>query len=111
MTVETWTLSGTKDYVGEFIDELPAKTQKKFVRDFELVEKYGTQFINMKKLEGNGLYEIRVRYNKIAYRILCVVRGATCWLLHAFIKKSNKTPLRDIGTALARMKDLDSYLV
>lgn len=110
MTVEVWTSSGTQDHVGEFIEELPAKTQKKIIRDLELVEKYGTRFANMKKLKGNGLYEIKIRYNKIAYRIFCVIRDASCWLLHAFVKKSNSTPLREISTALYRSRELDNYL-
>lgn len=106
MTVEYWTLSGTHDYVGEFIEAQPAKAQKKIFRDLELVEKLGANFVNMKKLRGYNMHEIKIK----SYRIFCAVRGSVCWLLHVFIKKSSRTPSREIATASNRMRDLDNYL-
>lgn len=106
MEVQYWTATYTRDYVAEFIEAQPAKVQKKIFRDLGLVEQYGTCFANMKKLKGYQMHEIKIK----TCRIFCAVRGTVCWLLHAFIKKSNNTPPREITTAFNRMKDLDNYL-
>ncbi|HCC84503.1 MAG TPA: hypothetical protein DEP87_02375 [Candidatus Pacebacteria bacterium] len=106
MIVDYWTSSGTHNYVSEFIEAQDPKTQKKIVRDLELVESLGTGFANMKKLRGYNMHEVKIK----SCRLLCAIRGSVCWLLHGFIKKSNQTPPREIATALKRMSDLDKYL-
>lgn len=54
-----------------------------------------------------GLWEIRSNLSggRIARVIFCV-HDSHMALLHGFIKKSQKTPQREIDTALARMKGL-----
>lgn len=106
MEVKYWTATYTRNYVAEFIDAQPPKAQKKIFRDLDLVEEYGTSFINMKKLRGYKMHEITIK----SYRIFCAVKGSVCWLLHAFTKKSKSTPPRELNTALNRLKDLDNYL-
>lgn len=110
MEVRFWTSSNTRNYVGEFIEDLPAKTKKKIIRQLKLLEKYGRQFIDMKKLQGYDLYEITIYFNNVGYRIFCVMRDTVCWLLHMFTKKTNDTPQREINTALGRARDLDLHL-
>lgn len=106
MEVKYWTTTYTRNYIAEFIEAQPTKMQKKIFRDLDLVEKYGISFANMKKLQGYKMHEIKIK----TCRIFCAIRKTVCWLLHAFIKKSNNTPLREIKTAFNRMKELDSYL-
>ena len=114
MEIDFYCSSGGTYHVKEFIEELPPKTVKKITRQLELLEKYGFSFLTqsgtMKKLQGYDIYEIVIDFNKVFYRIFCVIRNATCWLLHMFIKKGNSTPLREIKTALSRLKDLDLQL-
>jgi phage-related protein len=50
---------------------------------------------------GSGLWEVR------RSRVLFCIRGSNMILLHAFIKKTQKTPKQDIDLALARMKGDD----
>lgn len=57
-----------------------------------------------KKLQGK-LYELRIS-GKIAVRIFYTIRNGEYFLLHAFKKKSQKTPLKELKTALDRMKEL-----
>ena len=54
---------------------------------------------------GGGLWEVRstLPQGRIA-RILFCVAGGQMVLLHAFIKKTQKTPKPDIDLALKRMK-------
>lgn len=112
MEVEFYTSASGRNYVGDFIAVLPAKTIKKVYRQLELVEKYGLSMHSkvVKKLQGYDLYEIIIDFNRVCYRIFCVVRNTTCWLLHMFAKKTPNTPKKEINTALERTKSLDYSL-
>jgi phage-related protein len=54
---------------------------------------------------GHGLWEVRssLPHGRIARVIFCVAAGQMI-LLHGFIKKTQKTPHRDIALALKRKK-------
>jgi len=55
---------------------------------------------------GNGLWEVRSRIadGRIARVIFCLSDGRL-YLLHGFIKKTQKTPPEELGLALRRMKE------
>jgi phage-related protein len=57
---------------------------------------------------GKGLWEVRsdLTDGKIGRVIFCVIRGRMA-LLHGFIKKTQKSPIRDIELALKRMKEVE----
>lgn len=114
MTIETWESASGRDYVKEEIWSLPPKPKKKVIKMLYLFKKYGPEFMKragyLKKLTGYAMYELVIDFNKICYRIFCVIRETACWLLHFFIKKSPSTPPREIKTALARAKELDLFL-
>ena len=55
---------------------------------------------------GRGLWEVRSRMEDRIARVLFCVDGLTMVLLHGFIKKTRKTPKRDMDLALKRMKQL-----
>jgi phage-related protein len=57
----------------------------------------------IKKLQ-KGLFEVRVR-GKINIRIFYTMYKNEYWLIHAFKKKSQKTPRKEIKTALDRIKE------
>lgn len=53
---------------------------------------------------GGKLYELRMESNTNIYRILYIFfTGRQIVLLHAFQKKSQKTPTQEIETAVQRM--------
>ncbi len=56
---------------------------------------------------GEGVREIRVREASGAYRViyLAMFRDAV-YVLHAFVKKSQRTPEPDVKLATARLKEL-----
>jgi phage-related protein len=58
---------------------------------------------------GQGLWEIRTDLpsNRIARVLLCLHEGVLV-ALHAFIKKTQKTPDDELSTARKRQKDLKS---
>lgn len=56
---------------------------------------------------GPGAAEIRVRDASGAYRVIYVAKfAAAIHVLHAFEKKTRKTPLRDIELARRRYREL-----
>lgn len=59
------------------------------------------------KAFGSGLFELRLKGAEgIARVFFCTVVGRRIVMLHSFVKKSNKTPLRDLAVAQSRMKEI-----
>jgi phage-related protein len=56
---------------------------------------------------GKGVEEIRIAYDSGAYRVIYVARRAEAvYVLHAFRKKTQATPKKDIDTARRRLAQL-----
>lgn len=113
MSVEYWETDAGFCPVIEFMHKESAKARAKmqWVIDYFDTKGYsllGTPFL--KKLKGFDLYELRIKVSKILYRILVVIKKSTAWLVHAFIKKTKKTPLKEIGVALERKSIIESGL-
>jgi phage-related protein len=71
----------------------------------DLLVEFGMGIIKTKygkKLKDYSLYELIIPYNGIHHRILFCIISNTAWSLHAFGKKSNHTPKKEIKTALNR---------
>lgn len=75
-----------------------------------LLQEYGLKLINIswvKKLKGyQHIYELRIKADVIIRIIFVIKKPNRFILLHLFIKKSNKTPLKEIKTAIKRAKDI-----
>jgi len=59
---------------------------------------------------GDGLWEVRTTLEDRIARVLFCMAGRRMVLLHAIIKKTQKTPLVDLNTAKTRKKDLETRL-
>jgi len=56
---------------------------------------------------GGGLFEIRAKGREgIGRALYCARIGRRIVILHQFIKKSRKTPVRELRLARARMKEI-----
>lgn len=56
---------------------------------------------------GGGLFELRLKGQEgIARVFFCTLVGRRIIMLHSFIKKTQKTPPREIKLAEARMKEM-----
>lgn len=89
--------------VGNFIHHLPKQAQAKIIRVITLLEKYGQHLTmpHVKKITPN-LYELRSR-GKPEVRLFFTFTGHRAYLLHGFIKKTQKTPTKEIKTAQNRL--------
>jgi|SRR3989344_9609062 len=92
--------------VEDFIRDQDETTYAKILHSILLL-KNGGPFLKppyAKKLRSN-LYELRTS-GKIAARIFYTMKGGEYYLMHAFKKKTQKTPTKEIKTALDRMKEI-----
>ena len=56
---------------------------------------------------GEGLFEVRAKGKEgIGRALFCTTVGQTIMILHAFIKKSQKTPQRDLELARRRLREV-----
>ena len=56
---------------------------------------------------GEGLFELRLKATEGIARIFyCTMVGKKIVMLHQFIKKTDKTPTREIETARRRMREV-----
>lgn len=91
--------------VGKFIDTLPVEKRANIFRVLDLVEVFGIQLgpPYMKKIE-NSIWELRPGRTRILYFIHT---GRKFVLLHAFTKKTRKTPRKEIRIAKKRQKEYE----
>ena len=93
--------------VREFLDKLPAKHLAKAFRDIDVLEKYGTSLTapHVKHIKEK-LWELRIKSASDISRIFYFVHaGEDLVLLHGFIKKTQKTPVKEIQTANKYLED------
>jgi len=56
---------------------------------------------------GSGLFELRLKGMEGTARVFyCTLSKRRIVMLHLFIKKSQKTPLKELAVALRRMKEV-----
>jgi len=59
------------------------------------------------KAFGHGLFELRLKGAEgIARVFFCTIVGKRVVMLHSFVKKTNKTPPRELTVAESRMKEI-----
>lgn len=98
--------------VKSFLDKVKPSIKAKAFRIFLNITEYGltTAIPHIKKLTGTPLWEVRI-LGVDSVRILYVTKSLkTILLLHAFYKKKQSTPRKEIETALARMKEYESHI-
>lgn len=106
-TVEYYRAANGREPVADFIDSLPAAAQAKILRLTTLLADYGALLKEpyTKQIKGK-IRELRIKDSQGALRILYFTyTGRRFILLHGFIKKTDKTPEKEIIAAEKRLKD------
>ncbi|NSW53212.1 MAG: type II toxin-antitoxin system RelE/ParE family toxin [Anaerolineae bacterium] len=106
--------------VESFLDQLPVKHRAKAIRSIELLQTFGTSLTepHVTKILGSrykGLYELRIQFASDISRIIYFLfDGDKFILVHGFVKKTQKTPAKELEIArnqmlefLGRKKDED----
>ncbi len=85
--------------------DFPAGILANFLHIAEMIEEFGPALgLPYTKAIGEGLFEIRAKGKEgIGRSFYCTVKGKEIIILHSFIKKSQKTPKRELSTARKRL--------
>ncbi len=105
--IKFYTTTQGKQPVREFINSLDTKTRAKVRAFLERMKSEGNIPLPVtRKIEGEKkLRELRIKSHTGIYRFFYFIYlGDQIVLLHAFQKKSQKTPKKEIKTAMKRMK-------
>ena len=96
----------TQNPVRDFILSQDPKTQLKIDALLLALEKNPFELKNFSKKLTKDLYELRLYYSRKWYRIIyAFVKEKIIILLHGFIKKTKKTPMKEIKIAKQRLFD------
>ena len=102
-----WTIIYYSDSVQEEILAMPAGFLGRYLRYADRMEVHGPDLgMPHTRAMGDGLFELRLKAAEGIVRVLyCTMVGRKIMMLHHFIKKTDKTPPRELATARRRMKE------
>ncbi len=104
----TWRIKFFNEKVEQETLSFPSGILANLLHVFELVEEFGPALGKPYTAPlGDGLFEIRAKGKEgIGRSIFITVKGQEIIILHSFIKKTQKTPLRELNIAKKRMKEV-----
>jgi len=100
-----WIIEYYSESVRKGIDDLPMSLKARYFRYIKLMEENGSNIggSHTKPLR-NGLFELRLKGKEgIARAMFCTMVKNRIVILHSFVKKSQKTPKKDIDIAMKRL--------
>ncbi len=105
--IEFYKDKNAKEPFTEFLNDLPVKTRARVVKLIDLLAEYGVLLKEPYTRQIRGkIRELRVKDNLGHIRVLYFTfTGKRFILLHGFLKKTDKTPEREIELAEKRMTD------
>ena len=104
----TWTVTFYSERVEEEILALPNGFVARFLRYGERMEAFGPALgMPHTRAMGGGLFELRIKAAEgIARVFYCTVVERQIVFLHQFVKKTDKTPPKELQIERQRMKEM-----
>ncbi len=94
----------------EWLRELPREDQRTIGREIGKVQFGWPVGLPLCRPLGDGLWEVRSSLpSRREVRVLFGFHDRTLIALHAFIKKTQKTPAADLALARQRLKEMSSW--
>jgi phage-related protein len=86
----------------------PAGILANFLHILEMIEDFGPALGKPHTAPmGDGLFEIRAKGKEGIGRVFfCTVKGKEIIILHSFVKKTQRTPKKELEKARRRLKEL-----
>lgn len=108
LSVVFYRSQGGTEPVREWLKSFPAEDRHILGRDLRLVEFGWPIGMPLCRALGAGLWEVRSKLtgNRIARVLFCALEGHMV-LLHAFVKKSQKTPQGELALARSRQREVE----
>jgi len=104
-----WKIEFFNESVENDILSMPPYIQARMLKLLELIEKHGAN-LGSPHTEpmGDGLFEVRAKAKEgIGRSLYCYMKGRHIVILHAFVKKSNKTPKNELDLARKRKAEVE----
>jgi len=103
-----WKIEYYNNEVSKTILSLPKGLLARYLRLTDLMLIHGANLgMPHTKYIENGLFELRLKSKEGIGRVFyCVVFEKRIVMLHSFIKKSQKTPKKELQIALNRLKEI-----
>jgi phage-related protein len=103
-----WTIEYYSEKVRLAVDAWPVDFRAFYARTMDRIKINGPNLgMSFTRSMGDGLIEVRaIRKEGIGRALFCTVKGERVIVLHAFIKKTDKTPLRELETARKRLLEV-----
>jgi len=104
----SWRVTFYSSAVENEILALPAGIVARFIRYAERMEVFGPDLgMPHTRAMKNGLFELRLKAAEGIGRVFyCTLSGDRIVMLHQFVKKSQKTPPKELEIARRRMKEV-----
>ncbi len=105
-----WTIDYYSEKVAESVLSLPKKLQARYFKMTDIMLDYGPDLgMPHTRSMGNGLLELRLKAKEgIARVFYCAVMDHKIIMLHCITKKTQKTPLKELRLAKARLKEVET---
>lgn len=103
-----WTIEFADRRVETALADLQPSFVARFIRYAERMEIFGPDLgMPHTRAMGDGLHELRLKGPDGLARVLyCALGGRRIVMLHVFVKKTAKTPLKELATARERLRKL-----
>ncbi len=103
-----WEIIYYNDVLQKEIRALPAGIQARYIHITERMCIYGANLgMPHTKAMKDGLFELRMKSQEGIGRVFyCTLMNKRIIMLHSFIKKTKKTPLKELNIARSRMKEM-----
>ena len=103
-----WIIHYHTEAVESFVRELPAGLLARYLRLTDMMLEFGANLgMPHTQAMSDGLFELRVKGKEgIARVFYCTLVGQRIIMLHGFIKKSQKTPPKELKLARDRLAEV-----
>lgn len=103
-----WSIHYHTEAVESFVRELPAGLLARYLRLTDMMLEFGGNLgMPHTQAMSDGLFELRVKGKEgIARVFYCTLVGQRIVMLHGFIKKSQKTPPKELKLARERLAEV-----
>lgn len=107
-TVKLYTTPSGNEIVRDYYLKLPETQRSKILKAITILEDFGIsrEIPNLRKLSGTKLWEYRILGKNNIRIVLVSIVKEIIMILNIFIKKSHKTPIKELKIAIQRYNDL-----
>ena len=106
--MKIYSIAYYSDKIEKEILALPKNIQAKYLHFVDTMEEFGPNLgLPHTKAMGNGLFEMRIKaVEGIARVFYCTMINKKIVMLYSFIKKTMKTPSKELNIAVKRMNEV-----